>query len=288
MKALSKVGINPILKNEIKPTIDLFYSMTGFKYGSLTIIGSTGKKEISNDIDVAVDMNEYPFEDTCEALKRFYGEDNCFINKGAKIGSFAVPANTQAGILEKLIQIDLMFVNNIEWAKFIYYSPSPSESRYKGAIRTILLSAVASNHGEMGKDMFVFTDGILVGAVRRCIDFSLGLKRKIEVRRTKKDGTLLKTMKPATLEEFREKFPYARTELVDDVKTIDDPNVVVKTLFGPGTNVADINTAEKIIEIINHWEARDKIYERAAQRLKRGVEKIGPIPPEIEEFIRRE
>lgn len=285
MKALTKAGVKPILIGAIEPTIIQFASIASIPFPDLTVVGSTGKKEMSNDIDVAIDINKYPFDKTCERLIEIFPWGH-HLNRGAKIGSFAVPDDgwtvDQVPPID-LVQLDLMFSSNIEWAKFIYYSPNPTESHYKGAIRTILLSAIASNHHETYKDAYVYQGDVLMGCVRRAIDFTTGLKRKIEIRRTKKDGTPLKTMKTATFNEFHEKFPLVR--VADHVDAIDDPDEVVKTLFGCDVNVDDINTAEKLIGIINGWQTRDIIYQRAAERLKGITEKVGRIPPEVEYYF---
>jgi hypothetical protein len=106
----------------------------GFQIKDYCYIGSFGKKLESNDVDVAVIGD---FENVVEILNTLELEFK--IHSGFNIISIGVPFKDQ------IIQVDLMFTDNLEWSKFIYYSPNlmDGESKYKGLYRNMLLSDLA-------------------------------------------------------------------------------------------------------------------------------------------------
>jgi len=97
-------------------------------------IGSVGKKIESNDVDIAV-VGSY--RGTLDILNELGFEIKESI--GFNIISFGYPFN------DKIIQVDFMFTENLEWSKFMYYSPNlmVGESKYKGLYRNMLLSDIA-------------------------------------------------------------------------------------------------------------------------------------------------
>lgn len=114
-----------------------------FTENEITPLGSYGKKENhqkSSDLDIAVfydDLNKIEKELQIKGYKtkRIKGFNQ--ISFG-----FSIDKNSN----REIVQIDLMFTKNLEWSKFIYHSPNyiKKESKYKGAIRTILMMSILS------------------------------------------------------------------------------------------------------------------------------------------------
>lgn len=267
-KALSKAGVGRISKSDIKPTIDLVAKTTKIPVSDLHALGSVGKVESSGDIDLAVDISKHQPEQIHAKMVKLVGEDNSVFNKGTKIGSYSVPI---AGDAKKgLVQVDLMFVDNVDWAKFAYFSAG-DKSKYKGKIRTILLSSVASSLNEKGKDVFKYDkNGDLLVRVGRGIELSKGLIRLMKMRPLKKGSTTeyLKSMKSVSLDDIKKAHP--ELEFSNDTAIIDNPKQVVELLFGKGVTPNDVETAEQVLKLINakfDKKQRDLIFHIAKQRL---------------------
>lgn len=258
----------------------------------LILLGSAGKQESSGDLDIAMDVNVYEPDLIHREMENILGSNRCKFFNGTNIGSYAFPICYDYSEFyifnhdRDIVQIDIMFVENTKWAEFSYFSAG-DKSKYKGAVRAILLSAVATEIQDQGGLILYDNDGSLLARVGFGIDPNKGLKRMFKMRPQRKDGKgFTKTMKSVTPEEIQQAFPLA--EFSKDQILIDDPYQVVEMLFGPGTKTTDIETAEQIIEHLRLPEMVNKsqlIYQRAAERCKPLVGKI-KIPWEIERFIK--
>ena len=185
--ALSSAGVVRIKRGDIPSTVKYASELAGIPKKDLHLIGSTGKTETSGDIDVAVDMNEYNPVTIHERMIEKLGEERCVYNGGTKVASYAVPIR---GDEEKgLVQVDFMYTTNPEWAKFSYFSAGEN-SKYKGAIRTLLLAAVAASIQEKGTDHFEYDPDSkeLIIRAGRSVDLGQGLRRIFQHRPKRKDG----------------------------------------------------------------------------------------------------
>jgi hypothetical protein len=260
--AASEWNVGRINKGDIPATIKYVSKISGIPVKELHPLGSVGKKSTSGDIDLAVDINKYDMNDIHTKMMEELNDEGV-MNKGTKIGSYAVPIQGHKG----KVQVDLMYVNNVKWAQFAYFS-SP-DSQYKGAIRTILLMAVAASLNEPGTDHFEFSeDGELIIRAGRTLDLATGLRRIFQHRPTKKKGGgYVKTMKSIPVDEFQKMFP--EVEVQGDNVLIDDPEMVVQMLFGPGIKPADVDTAEEVLALIQaKFKDPDKILHFAKSRIK--------------------
>lgn len=127
------------------------------------IIGSIGKKndpsETSGDLDIGYNSSKFArehrigikecsskiYEILKEELPEILGYPVEMVNlKGLNITSLSWPieGNPNNG----MVQLDLIPISSMDWAKFIYYSPDyrKGESKYKSAHRNWLLSAILS------------------------------------------------------------------------------------------------------------------------------------------------
>lgn len=276
MKAL-KDKVQPIHKKYIRDTIEHFCQMTGIYERSIVGSASAGI-DVVNDIDLAVRSEQYTPEVIHNRLINVLGEENCVINLGTKIGSYAVSIGGEGNGIGK-VQVDLMYVVNLDWAEFIYYSPG-DKSKYKGSVRAILLGAIAASIWDTSRDFFDYDNGELITRVGWAIDPNIGMKRIFQVRpRTVHGDRWCKKMKNVTPEVIQEQYP--RHEFDHQSYIISDPIRVTEMLFGWGTWSSHINTAEKIIELTKkrHSVAQyEKIFRIAQVRASHLDTKL---PPEI-------
>lgn len=168
-------GISRIMKENIGPTLDLLqdkvFTPLGIKREWWDVLGSTGKKPSSGDLDVAINLKEV-FENTDIKDKESYGaaltakceelgwQYNNRLKTGFDIFHMGIPIVGQDG---EIAQLDLMSSYNMKYSKFKFFSPSPEESKYKGAIRGQLLNAILkfctiSANDPNSNDPYEFTD----------------------------------------------------------------------------------------------------------------------------------
>lgn len=276
--ALSDAGVTRIKQKDITATIKHISQLADIPVKDLHPVGSVGKVDDSGDIDLAIDSHSFDPETVHKLLMSKLDGQGTF-NKSTNVASYAIPINGDEN--NGKVQVDLMFTPNVEWAKFAYHSEG-SNSKYKGAVRAILLSAVAAALNEPGTDHFEYDGEELVIRAGRTVELSQGLRRIFQFRPKRKDGTgYTKTMKSVSIDEFKEMFP--SVEVKGGQVIIDDPAKVVKMLFGGNTTPADVRSAEQVLRLIKKkfdQETQDKIFSIAAKRSESVVNKM-KLPPEI-------
>lgn len=131
-----------------------------FKDIDMCVLGSIGKKkdnDTNGDIDIAIkiDSKEKLNEivDTCFS--------NCEINYNTMKTITSIGYPYTFGNFKGIAQVDFMMVKDMEWAKIYYHSPNykKNESKYKGAVRTAILSDVISCIGVPDLVSELFKDG---------------------------------------------------------------------------------------------------------------------------------
>ena len=120
-------------------------------------LGSAGKKpadQLSGDLDIGVSIDQLA---SANSLKLSNVLD-WLINKLTEMGyeakplrgfsQVSIPFPIEGRVTDEPVQVDFMLSNNLNWTKFVYSSPdySKGESKYKGAYRNFLLSAVISGY----------------------------------------------------------------------------------------------------------------------------------------------
>ena len=277
-KAMSDVNIVSIPREALPAVLTKVSQLTGVPEEDLNVVGSAGKAELSGDLDIAIDANKYtPFK-VHHRISKAVGEEYSNYNNGIRVGNYAIPVSD---VEDWRIQIDLMFVDNVEWARFSYFSAGEN-SQFKGAVRAVLLSAVAASLDEKGIDAFHYEGDELIVRVGRGIDLATGLKRLFQMRPHKKYGEgYVKALKNVDPEDIRQMYP--KLEFDDDQIVINDPLQVVQILFGPGTRPSNVDTAEEVLELINRFPPgkRDKILSIAKIRAKQLAAKGFDLPEEI-------
>lgn len=204
------------------------------------VIGSAGKKpnnQTSGDIDIAVSAIKIASFLNTSLTSVLFELDK--VLQQNKISTKIVPGFQQISIAAPIAgnikngigQVDLMLTTNLNWSKFIYYSPDfrKAESQYKGAYRNLLLMSA------IGKSFYNVIDVTDKDEIKEYEAYVVRLNQGIyKVRKsfTGKNG-LLKVAK--LLKEF-------------DQEIAQEPHDVINLLFTGEIKPSDINTYEKLKE----------------------------------------
>lgn len=114
----------------------------------LSPLGSVGKKtkeQYSGDIDLAIQYSWDNYNDILDYLQETL---NCEIgNINHNLHVFNIGYKYLDEDIQKIAQVDFMFVDDIFYAKFAFNSPdyTRNESRYKGMHQSALLMSIISN-----------------------------------------------------------------------------------------------------------------------------------------------
>jgi hypothetical protein len=239
------------------------------------VLGSTGKKEYSGDIDLVIDKkwwNNSPGDFRLNLID-LYGVDNTARN-GAMIHLKYPIVNYKEDLLESkprtgFVQIDFNF-GHADWERFYHYSPG-DKSEYKGAHRNLAIAAICSINVE---NITANTDHLC-----RCtsvVRWKFGSNGFIKVNRnsvTDVDGNWMKKQLDYVLEG-----------------PITDPSMIVILLFNDDrATVADLFSLETIIESVKRYcglVEQERIWRQMAHNFSDWKDGINFIyPPEIAAYI---
>ena len=270
--------------------------------GSANVTALHAEKALtSGDVDVAVSapsddeelkrrMTEV-YDEAAAHLKKIYAGDPEHSGKkigennfGTRVVSLPVPL-FKDGAIRKIVQLDLMFVKDVDWAKFAYHSAQHREengSAYKGVVRNVLLMSTIIHHREPGKD-FVHYDpesGNVIARASRSLKLDSGMERLFKLAKRSKTGKFTKELQkvsPQDLEAFL-KDAGLDYKFSHDPDIISDPDKLARLLFGRGVRAKDIMSAEGIIEKIQHLPNAKEILDHAVKEFEKGGI---PIPKEL-------
>lgn len=212
-------------------------------------IGSVGKKPVSGDIDIAIDVDYCDPNVLVEHIKE-NGFD--YTKTGGAIANIAFPIEgTQKG---QFVQVDFFPTKSLEFTKFARFSPSPEESKYSGGMRTDLL-------------------GILI---KYCTLLVNGEETKVSYISLKQDGAY-KTVR--FVDNMNAKFG-------EDILVTDKPDELIKMVFGDKYNIKHFNSVESIIALMTDTDFQYKhivkdVFDRFKEiETKRGRE----VPTEVNNY----
>jgi hypothetical protein len=281
--ATAKYNVQRATKQDIVKAIELVSKALGIDKQTIqaSLLGSTevtlaGKKKDSGDIDIAMSTEQI---DPDEADKRMLAlcNNEGSMNKGTKIGSYAVDVGG------KKVQVDLMFVQDKQWAKFIYHSAQGVGSKYPGAVRNIMLMAAVRYKQEAGKDLIVKDGDKVIARASRALKLDVGLERLFKMAgKSKRTGEWSRTasnkVSPTHLQKEVNKLVGKPVQFSHDAEIISDPDQVASFIFGKGTKASDLMTAEQVA-------AKIKKLPNAAEVIKAAKEDLAnsnlPIPTEL-------
>jgi hypothetical protein len=284
-KATEKSGTVRATKHDFDAALSFVSKNTGIEIqilknqllgsGRLTIMG---KQKDSGDIDIAIDEKTVNRDDIISAMTKATGIDPYIT--GGNTYSFAVPTTA-----DRKVQVDLMFVPNIKWAKYAYHSSE--NSKYKSAIRNELLHSALKFSMIPGQDVRLKdANGNDIARASRAYKLDKGVERIFKIAPERKDGKgRTKSLVRATPDDVRavlnkEGVP-AKFNPNSDL--IQDPDKFVKLLFGDNVTAKETTSAEQLISLIKRTRKKDadKILADAVKGIKRLK---FPVPDELKEY----
>ena len=175
-------------------------------------IGSVGKKPVSGDIDIAVDIEHCNPEEIVDHVKDI-GLD--YRSTGGAIANIAFPigGETQKG---EYVQVDIFPTKSLEFTKFARFSPTLEESKFSGGMRSDLL-------------------GILI---KYCTMITAGCQ--ISYISLKQDGAY----RTVRLNEN------SKVKVMEDKLITDKPEELLEKVFGRKYNIKHFNSVESILGIM--------------------------------------
>lgn len=264
-------GVSRINQANVAQTYSNFMEVVGEllqPYLSHTaIIGSAGKKahdETSGDIDVAVQGSSH--SDIYDTIVTRLDQNGYKFRDMRSLGiiSIAYPIMNYDDKQERqYVQIDLMFVDSLEYAKWGFYSPHYTQSEYKGLYRNELNFFIAK-HAELNP---LRMDGNIVTEWERYwFSTKDGLLHGRQTLISEKTGKIVKTPRVV----------YKRL-------VTNDPDEVASFLYGPSIDSAAVLTLEDALREMQKPTFRYKHnYAMIIEDTIRGIQKKGyPVPPII-------
>ena len=135
-----------INQSDVRSTVAWLESVTGLPLLD-NMLGSTGLKPTSGDLDLAVDATKINKEDLFQQLSQYVaaqGQDpKNWVRKSGISVHFKTPIAGRANT--GFVQTDFMFVKKPDFSKFILRQDQ--DSAYKGATRNVLINSIAKSMG---------------------------------------------------------------------------------------------------------------------------------------------
>ena len=282
-KSTAKMGTTRANADDIKSALNFVAKHAGIPLDQLkaNLLGSTnhtlsGKKQDSGDIDIAVENGAVDQEAIIQKMLDATGTDEIH-RAGAGVFSFAVPVPGN-----RKVQVDLMFSPSARWARWAFHSAP--DSKYKGAVRSLLFVNMMKQVFEPNKDLEIKEDGETVVRVRRSYKADEGLERLFKVAKMRKDGKgRTKSLAKVTAKEVRAELDrLGRTDKFDpSPDPILDPDQAAQLMFGKGVMAKDIMSVEQIVTLIKKRKDASIIFKNAMDDLReQGLD----VPPELEKY----
>lgn len=137
---INQADVKPTLAwlEELVPGLDLLNNT----------LGSTGIKDTSGDLDIAVDANKVTKEQLQQRLEQWaisHGfKPQEWVKKSGTAVHFKTPITGRPD--RGYVQTDFMLMNNVPWSKFVL-GAMPADSKFKGRERNVLMNSLAKSLG---------------------------------------------------------------------------------------------------------------------------------------------
>lgn len=272
-KATAKFGTERATQEDMKYALNFVAKQTGVPVSTLEdrLLGSArltykGAQKDSGDVDIAMNEKEINRDDVID--KMTFATGNKPHVTGGSTYSFAVPVSAN-----KKVQVDLMFVPDVEWAKFSHYASE--HSAHKSGVRNELLHSALKFSLEPDKDVRVKDiGGNDIARASRAYKLDKGVERIFKVAPMRKDGKgRVKSVVDATPDEVQRALNDIghKAKFSPDSDVIRDPDAFAKLLFGPSVKGKDLMSTEQLIRIIKKHKAADAnaIFKDAVKGIKR-------------------
>lgn len=284
-KATEKLGTVRATQADMKAALKFVSKLSGIPVQTLAdrLLGSArltygGMQNDSGDVDIAINENEVD-RDTIVDKMQFATGAAPHVTGGSTY-SFAVPVSK-----ERKVQVDLMFVPDVEWAKFSHHASE--HSAHKSGVRNELLHSALKYSMEEGKDLRIKDlAGNDIVRASRAYKLDSGVERIFKVAPNRKDGKgRVKTPAKATPAEVQAALDELGHEgkFSDKPEVIRDPDQFAKLLFGPKVKAKDLLSTEQLIRLIKKHKTghADEIFRDAVKGMKRLK---FPVPEELKQY----
>jgi hypothetical protein len=282
-KATEKLGTTRASAEDIKVALDFVSRITGIdsKILSSQVLGSSrltalNKQKDSGDVDLALDPNLIDMDDIVKKMTTEVGSKPYII--GGNTFSFAVPVNNN-----RKVQVDLMFMPDIEWAKFSHYSSE--HSKHKSGVRNELLHSALKFTSTPGEDLRVKDEqGRDIVRASRSYKLDTGVERIFKITPERKDGNgrVKGSIKASPKDVQKTLDAIGNTEKFNsNADIITSPDKFAEMLFGKKIKGKHLMSAEQLITLINRRSDADDIFKDAVHGIKaRGFE----VPKELQKY----
>jgi hypothetical protein len=231
----------PIPIDRIPGTLKIVTKRIGeFKYKTL---GSTGKKPLSGDIDLAVPSDDWTMESLSAVLIKAMGPDNVKVQNQFNQIYTRVPIS---GIKHKFCQVDFM-IGDPDLLSFTHWAPEAGTSQYSGSHRTEYLKAIAK-----AQSITATRNGRIVARVGYTLFHERGLVYNARWCPPRKDGkgftATMEDVKPDDILEFNKEFP----ELLFMRSTVEtNPDQICRDILGFGVTPSKVNSYESTAAVVS-------------------------------------
>lgn len=284
-KATEKLGTVRANQQDIEAALNFVSKYTNIPIDTLKdrLLGSTrltamGAQKDSGDIDIAINNAEVDQDKVVDAMTFATGHKPHVT--GGNVYSFAVP------VKKHKVQVDLMFVPDVAWAKFSHWASE--HSQHKSGVRNELLHSALKWSMEPGKDVRLKDEnGNDIARASRAYKLDQGVERIFKIAPLRKDGKGARVKAPvhATPEQVRQTLDMEGhdAEFSSEADPIRDPEKFAKLLFGPKAAAKDLMSTERLITMIKKFKAKDAdaIFKDAVKGIKRLK---FPVPAELQEY----
>lgn len=281
-KSTAHMGTTRASARDISSALKFVAKHAGLNLDQLktNLLGSTnktmaGKQKDSGDIDIAVEEGSVDRDTVIQKMLDATGTDEIH-RAGAGVFSFAVPVPGN-----RKVQVDLMFVPSEKWARWSFHSAP--DSKYKGAVRSLLFVNMMKQIFEPGKDLEIKEDGETVLRVRRSFKADVGLERLFKLAKMRKDGKgRTKSLAKVSPDEIQAELDRLGRDdkFSKDPDPITDPDQAAAIMFGKGTKASDIMSVEQIVNLIKKRADAQLIFKNTMDDLK---DQNLEVPPELEQ-----
>lgn len=135
-----------IKQADVAPTVAFLADIIGHDPTG-DLMGSTGRKAVSGDLDIGIDQNEITKDELAAKLsawvKAHGGDPKDYVKKSGVSVHFRTPIRGEADL--GFVQTDFMFLPDIGLSRFSMVADP--NSKYKDSHKHIVLSSIAKAHG---------------------------------------------------------------------------------------------------------------------------------------------
>lgn len=270
-KATEKYGTVRATRADMKAAIAFVAKTIGVSAATLKdrLLGSgrltyNGVQPDSGDVDLAISTDEVQKDDAVSKMTAAVGHAPHVT--GGSTYSFAVPTGEK-----RKVQVDLMFVPDVNWAKFSHHASE--HSKHKSGVRNELLHSALKFTMQDGKDLRIKDDaGADIVRASRAYKLIDGVERIFKVAPPRKDGKgRVKSVEKASAEQVKTTLSDLgiKQSFSDKPDIIRDPDRFAELLFGRGTTGSQMMTVEQLIKLINARPDAEDILKDAVRGIKR-------------------